>query len=153
MRTLDQNKQKMYYSNFVEEIPVYAKDDDGNILTEEIYGEIVPVIDSYTTRYSKPELFKANISYNSGETRLAEYGLNDSEYDAIICADKGKLPFTEQTIIWLKKPVIDDSSVNPYTADYKVIAIKTSLNEERFILKKRVLNDKSELNPDGNHSY
>ena len=47
MRTLDQNKQKLYYSNFEEEIPIYAKDENGNILTEEIYGEEVAVIDSY----------------------------------------------------------------------------------------------------------
>ena len=138
MRTLDQNKQKLYYSNFEEEIPIYAKDENGNILTEEIYGEEVAVIDSYKAGYSKPVMFKANISYNSGETRLAEYGLNVSDYDAVICADKGKLPFTEQTIIWIKKPESVNDEVLVESADYKVIAIKTSLNEERFILKKRV---------------
>jgi hypothetical protein len=36
-------------------------------------------------------------------------------------------------------PEIDDyGQVIPETADYRVVAIKTSLNEERFILKKRV---------------
>ena len=85
-------------------------------------------------------MFKANIGVNSGETREAEYGLNVSDYDAVISANKGELPLTEQTLIWHKSTVEYDANdnVKPESADYRVVAIKTSLNEERFILKKRV---------------
>lgn len=140
MRQLSQNKQTMYYANFDNEIVNYAHDSEGNILTQEIDGETVNVIESTEQGYSKPVEFKANISFNSGETRMAEYGLDTGDYNAIISADKGTLPFDEQTLIWFtSEPTYNDQGiVNPESADYRVKAIKTSLNEERFLLKKRV---------------
>ncbi len=168
MRTLSQNKQKMYFSNpgnfnylvdqegnFVVdnkenyivdsevldiEVPVYETDDEGNVITEIIDGEEIPVIIDYWTSYGMPFHFYANISFNSGETRMAEYGLNDGDYDAIIVAEKGKFPFTEQTLIWHKsKPRYNEQGIiKPESADYRVVAIKTSLNTDRFALKKRV---------------
>lgn len=159
MRNLKKNKRKMYYANYREDEPVYAKDIDGNILTTSIDGEEVPVIDSYESGYSLPIKFAANISFNSGETVMAEYGLNVGDYNAVISATKGELPFDERTLIWLKEPqyergTIEDDQGNNLidsdeddieyiktvieSADYRVVAIKTSLNEERYILKKRV---------------
>ena len=144
MRTLKQNEQTLYYANYVGEIPIYATDDDGNILTITVDGETEEVVDSYVAGYSAPVEFKANISFNSGETAMAEYGLNPGQYNAIINATKGKFPFTEQTLIWhTSEPEYKDGIVVPESADYRVIAIKTSLNEERFILKKRVEEDKT----------
>ena len=140
MRTLKKNEQKLYYANYTDEIPIYALDEDGNVLTQDIDGETVMVIDSYIQGYSEVVEFKANISFNSGETAMAEYGLNPSQYNAIINAEKGKFPFNEQTLIWhTSEPQYDlQNNVLPESADYRVVAIKTSLNEERFILKKRV---------------
>lgn len=140
MRQLNQNKQSMYYANYQREIIVYAKDSEGNILTQEIDGEVVEVVDSKESGYTDPVQFKANISFNTGETRMAEYGLNTGDYNAIISANKGELPFDEQTLIWHKsQPQFDsDKHVIPDSADYRVKAIKTSLNEERFLLIKRV---------------
>lgn len=139
MRQLNQNKQTLYYANYCGQIPIYAYDDDGNVITQVIDGETVNVIDSYMQGYTNPKEFKANISFNSGDTRMAEYGLNVDSYNAVISADKGKLPFNEQTLIWFEsEPKYDvDKTVLPESADYRVVAIKTSLNEERFILKKR----------------
>ena len=139
MRQLRRNKQKMFYALYIDEVPIYAKDDEGNILTTEIDGEEVQVVDSYVSGYTEAVEFKANISFDSGETRLAEYGLNVGDYNAVISADKGKLPFDEQTLIWHNsEPQYNDGVIVSESADYRVIAIKTSLNEERFILKKRV---------------
>jgi len=138
MRTLKQNEQTLYYANYKGEIPIYATDDDGNILTTNVDGKEEYVVDSYVQGYENPIEFKANISFNSGETIMAEYGLNESQYNAIINATKGKLPFNEQTLIWhTSEPKYDSGVIIPESADYRVIAIKTSLNEERFILKKR----------------
>lgn len=139
MRQLNKNKQTLYYSNYMNDIPVYEYDEDGNILTTDVDGEIVECV-SYKEGYSEPEMFRANISFNSGNTIQAEYGLNTSDYNAIISAEKGKLPFDEKTLIWhTSAPIYDDEDhIKPESADYKVVAIKTSLNEERFILKKRV---------------
>lgn len=139
MRTLKKNEQTLYYANYVGDIPIYATDEEGNILTTDVDGEIVEVIDSYKQGYANPEKFEANISFNSGETIMAEYGLDVGEYNAVIQATKGEFPFNEQTLIWhTSEPEYDSSdNVLPESADYKVVAIKSSLNEERFILRKR----------------
>ena len=139
MRTLKKNEQTLYYANYVGDITIYAKDEDGNILTTVVDGETVEVVDSVVQGYEEPVEFYANISFDSGETRMAEYGLNSSQYNAIINATKGKFPFNEQTLIWhTSQPQFKEGVVVPESSDYRVIAIKTSLNEERFILKKRV---------------
>ena len=141
MRQLKKNKQKLYYALYVEQVPIYALDDKGNIITTEVDGETVYVVDSYKSGYSAPIEFEANISFNSGETQLGEYGLNTSDYNAVISANKGEFPFDEQTLIWHEtEPQIDygTGGALPESADYRIKAIKTSLNEERFILKKRV---------------
>ena len=121
-------------------MPIYALDSAGNVLETEVDGTKEPVIDSYKASYGTAVQFVANISFNSGETRMAEYGLNEGDYNAIISADKGKLPFNEQTLIWhTSEPEYDNEEfVIPESADYRVVAIKTSLNEERFILRKLV---------------
>lgn len=139
MRTLKKNEQTLYYANYVGDIPIYATDEEGNILTTDVDGDIVEVIDSYKQGYSNPEEFEANISFDSGETIMAEYGLDVGEYNAVIQATKGEFPFNEQTLIWhTSEPEYDSSdNVLPESADYKVVAIKSSLNEERFILRKR----------------
>lgn len=139
MRQLRRNKQKMFYALYTEDVPIYAKDEEGNILTTDVDGVEVPVGDSYVSAYTEAVEFKANISFDSGETRLAEYGLNVGDYNAVISADKGVLPFDEQTLIWHNsEPEYKDGVIVPESADYRIIAVKTSLNEERFILKKRV---------------
>lgn len=139
MRQLRRNKQKMFYSLYTEDVPIYAKDEEGNILTTDVDGVEVSVVDSYVSAYTEAVEFKANISFDSGETRLAEYGLNVGDYNAVISADKGVLPFDEQTLIWHNsEPEYKDGVIVPESADYRIIAVKTSLNEERFILKKRV---------------
>lgn len=138
MRVLDQNKQKLYYSNYIGRVPIYAYDEDGNVLTQVIDGETVQVVSSHKEVYSKPESFMANISYDSGETTAATFGLDVSDYDAIVCINKGKYPFNEQTIIWTNEPEVENDEVVSESAEYKIIADKSSLNEQRFILKKRV---------------
>lgn len=140
MRTLKKNEQTLYYANYSGDIPIYAKDSEGNVITTLVDGVEEPVIDSTVNGYGKVTQFKANISFNSGETIMAEYGLDPGKYNAVIQATKGELPFNEQTIIWHNsEPQYDDNDiVRPESADYRVVAIKTSLNEERFILKKRV---------------
>lgn len=160
MRQLRKNRQILYYASYDGQKPIYEHDDgpflteDGKylltesgehlicskVMTTNIDGVEVAVVSAIKDVFTPAEQFKANISFNSGETQLGEYGLDTSDYTAIISAEKGKLPFDERTLIWFQSEVEydDDGDVRPETADYKVIAIKTSLNEERFLLKKRV---------------
>ena len=169
MRSLDANKQKMWYSTpkdnriydsngnklidsdgdyIISHNPnepeitetIYARDENGDIIYTDVDGELTPVPIETITGYDPPTIFHANISFNSGETQMAEYGLNVSGYDAVISAEKGKLLFNERTLIWhTSTPEVDNyGRAIKESADYRVIAVKTSLNEERFILKKRV---------------
>lgn len=169
MKQLKRNKQKMYYSAPLDSIiqdsngnklidnnenyivsggyplgsdteDIYARDEDGNIIYTQVDGVDYPVVIETKEYYDAPRYFYANISFNSGETRIAEYGLNDGDYSAIISANKGELPFTERTLIWHEsEPQVDERGhAIPESADYRVVAIKTSINEERFILRKRV---------------
>lgn len=137
-----QGNNIVYYRT--NEIPktedIYARDENGEIIYTDVDGELIPVLSETIARYEPPTRFKANISFNSGETQMAEYGLDVSGYHAVISAKKGEFDFDEKTLIWhTSEPVIDDDGCAiPSTADYRVVAIKTSLNEERFYLKKRV---------------
>lgn len=132
MRQLRRNKQQLYYANYIGVVDVI----DGYT---EIDGVQVPIKVGQKQSYSVLTPFKANISVNSGNTYQAEFGLDVGDYNAIISANKGELPFAEQTLVWTSEPETDAEGIaDPETADYRVIAIKTSINEERFILKARV---------------
>lgn len=137
---LDQNKRKLYYANYSEDVVDYKRDLDGNIIYTKVNGKEEAVMGDPVSCYTEAVEFEANISFDSGETKQSEYGLNTTDYNAVISADKEELPFNEQTLIWSdSEPKYDGNSrVIPETADYKVVAIKTSLNEERFFLKKQV---------------
>lgn len=140
MMQLDQNKRKLYYANYSKDVVDYKRDLDGNIIYTKVNGKEEAVMGDPVSCYAEAVEFEANISFDSGETKQAEYGLNTTDYNAVISANKGELPFNEQTLIWSdSEPKYDGNSrVIPETADYKVVAIKTSLNEERFFLKKQV---------------
>lgn len=133
MRQLRKNERTMYYANYegVEEIT------DGYTRMED--GTVIPIGVGKIQTYAPICQFKANLSVNSGNTYQAEFGLDVGDYNAIISANKGELPFAEQTLVWTSEPETDAEGIaDPETADYRVIAIKTSINEERFILKARV---------------
>lgn len=140
MMMLESNKQKMYYSLQTEEIPVYETDDDGNIIYIDVDGESIPVSTGDTELgYSEPVEMFANISFGTTETTTQEFGVDVSDYDAIVVYGKGKYPLTETALIWFEsepkykdgyKTIIDGDS-----ADYKVVSVRNTLNEGKAILK------------------
>lgn len=134
MRTLNKNKQTIYYANKT------AKEPDVSENTIEVDGETVYIDEgSYDIEYSIPEDFLANISFSGGETTDVEFGVDESAYDAIIVTDKKALPITETSLIWYETEpptTVSDGA----TADYSVVAVKHSLNQTKAILKRRVKN-------------
>lgn len=137
MRTLERNKQKIFYSNNTGS----TYDGDGNYVV--IDGVRVPVeIGSVTEEYSIPVEKAVNISL-SGETTVQPYGINAGGYDAIIVANKGELPIKESSLIWYKcEPTYLDpetkKKVDPASANYTVRAIDDSLNVFRAFLQRSV---------------
>jgi hypothetical protein len=123
------------------EQPVYELDDDGNPVIEYVddEGNIYYRETGETERvYSEPVPFLANISMSSGESQTQEYGVDISNYDAIMIVDKSELPITETSIIWHTSNVgyrdTLETNVDEFTADYRVLAIKPSLNNVKYIL-------------------
>ena len=141
MRNLKKNKQTMYYALLNKTQPVYERDELGNIIYIEIDGVRVPVETGETELvYSKPVKFKGNISTSGGESKETEYGIDSTDYDAVLMMMKNDLPITETSIIWhtsnigykdADKTIIDDKS-----ADYVVKKRSPSLNQFKYLLGK-----------------
>lgn len=135
MRNLNKNKQSMYYAlQSTDLIPIYDyhEDSEGNKYPIET-GE-------YKYPYLNPVSFKGNIAMSGGESEAAEFGINISDYNAVLVMNKGELPITETSLIWFEtKPIYgDDGYVDEHSADYTVVKISPSLNSDKYILKRVV---------------
>lgn len=134
MRTLNKNKQKMYYANQDKEVPITETyyDDEGNAYeldtgeTELVYGE--------------PIEFKGNIAMSGGEAEAQEFGLNLADYEAVLLVGKNTLPINEQSRIWhTSEPAKDDKGyTDEYSSDYRIVKISPSLNYDKYVLQKVV---------------
>ena len=101
MRTLNRNKQKMYYSLQDGTSPVYMTDDDGNVKYIEVDGEQIPVESGETEpHYTEPKLFRANINSTLTDTFIRAFGIDDSSDKATIVCAKGTLPLVKGARIW-----------------------------------------------------
>jgi len=152
MRTLMRNKQSMKYALQIGEMPIYQTDEDGNIIYEHYEdsdGNIIYYLDEngnkipsetgeYEVGYSEAHEFFGNIAMSGGEAEAVEYGIDVSAYDATLVMEKGVLPIDETSLLWFESEVgYTDTSmthVDPHTADYKVLAVKPSLNFVKYIL-------------------
>ena len=145
MRMAKRNKQKMYYALYKEEIPIYATDENGNIIydqytTEE--GEVItyPVEIERVSGYDKPVEFYGNIAMSGGEAEAVEYGLSTSDYEAVLVMSKNEIPIVEGSRIWhtTEPKINDDGTVDEFSADCRVIKVSNSINVSKYVLKKVV---------------
>ena len=138
--TLASNKQSMKYSLQGEKVPIYETDENGNIIyyTDSDGNKIPMETGEYTTGYSQPVSFFGNIAMSGGEVDSVEFGIDVSGYDATLVVDKGEIPIDETSLIWHTSEVeykdVEKTIVDENTADYKVIAVKPSLNTIKYIL-------------------
>lgn len=134
MRTLNKNKQKLYYANQDKLVPVYDyyEDSEGNLIELET-GETKLV-------YSEPIEFYGNISMSGGESEAVEYGLNLADYEAVLIVSNNYVPLTETSLIWLNtEPKTDDEGyADEFSADYRIVKISPSLNVDKYVLQKVV---------------
>lgn len=144
MRTLNKNKQVLYYSNQTnEKTPIYATNPDGTIKTVNVDGVTTNVITGYKDKgYTLPQRFEGNIALSGGEVVNVDFGVDASAYDAVLVVNKGELDITETSFIWTEsQPRYKDANntvVDPYSADYRVTRVSPSLNESRYLLSKVV---------------
>lgn len=136
---LRQNMQKMHYALQDTEIPVYERDEDGNIIYyEDSEGNKIPLETGETKiGYGKPVKFWGNISMSGGESEAVEYGLDLSQYSAVLVTAKGVLPINESSRIWhTTAPVVDENGyADEFSADYVVVKLSPSLNVDKYVLK------------------
>ena len=142
MMVLESNQQKMYYSLQGEKVPIYETDDDGNIIYDEATGEPLEAGD-YTTGYSQPVSFCANINNKLNEVVWQDYGIDNSTNYAQIITSKGELPLKAGSVIWKKSEVgyKDDENtiVDETTADYIVKGVADEgMSEDLFLLQRNV---------------
>ena len=137
MRSLKKNKQKLYYATYSNEIPVYETDEDGKIKYTEVDGEQIPIQIGIMAGYNEPVIFYANIAKSGGEAEAMEYGFDIGSYQAVLSSSDMTLPINEMSRIWhMSEPRYNaDGSVDGDSADYQVLADKSSLNVRKFLLK------------------
>lgn len=134
MMTLDSNKQKMYYANQDKIAPIYEEytDEDGNTYPLDT-GETKLV-------YGDPIEFFGNLSMSGGESEAVEFGIDLSQYSAIVVLPKNYINVTETSLIWTDTEPTKDGEGNVISdnADYRIVKISKSLNFDKLVLQKVV---------------
>ena len=128
MRSLKKNQRKLWYSLYQEKIPIVDENGDET-------GD-------YTTGYSPPVLFYANLSAGKGSVQKEVFGIDVDFTRSISTTDIG-LPITETSLVWYEtEPVLlDNGAADPKSADYEVAARPADgLNELVIALKARAKN-------------
>ena len=129
MRCQLRNKQKMYYALYQSATEVTTGD------TITIDGETVNVENGTKKKgYSDPVMFKGNIAMTGGEVYETEYGIDKSNYSAVLVMNKGEIPIDEHSLIWFE--TTPSTPVDESTADYKVVKLVPSLNVDKYLLQR-----------------
>lgn len=143
MMTLLQNQQKMKYSLPLENIPIYERDEEGNIIYyEDSEGNRIPYdTGERETGYTEPVSFFACISNKLNEVVWKDYGIDNSTNYAQIIVPKGSIGLKLGAIVWKKSDVGFTASgiIDETTADYTVKGIADEgLSEDLFLLRRNV---------------
>lgn len=118
MRTLERNKQKIYYSNYTGNADVY---DENGLYT----GVKAPA-------YTEPVGIKVNVSASRGQAEIDLFG-TDLNYTNTIATDKD-YGIDEHSILWLgKEPYLNDE-LTPH--NYIVVSVAKSLNSIVYAIRK-----------------
>lgn len=140
MRLQRKNKKWITYSLFDRIEPVYKHDDNGDVVTETIDGEQVPVEVGQRELYTKPKRKLVSFSTGGKSAVKEEYGIDETDWNAMIMVELGKLYLDTQSIVWRNNSVTyrEDGSVDPNSAEYKVVRVLPSNTVQRYLLQKVV---------------
>ena len=115
LRTLERNKQVIYYALFDGKEPVIDEYDNQT-------GE-------YEILYTPTTLLKINVSAAIGEYSTRKFG-DTEKYDKILMTDDLNVPITETSILWI------DSLDTTKPHDYIVKKVAKSLNSVSIAVSK-----------------
>lgn len=137
MRTLAKNKVPMKYTLYEGQEDVFVKDDNGEPIVDYIdeQGNIYYRTET-VSKYSEPTDFFASISMSGGESEAVEFGVDIGNYDAVIITALNEFPISETSFIWKdsEPEYTADGRLNTSTADFRVKAVKPSLNQTKYLL-------------------
>ena len=105
MMTLESNKVKMYYAQYLGVSPEYMLDSNGNRIIDYIDddGEVVYLeTGKNISVYSEPQEMSASISESGGDAQPQEYGLSIADYQAILLYGRNEYHVKEGDIIEIK---------------------------------------------------
>lgn len=144
MRTLNKNTTEMWYATHRSSEPIYKRDEHGNLIVVYVDETTTPPTEYYEKigdteeGYSEPVKFFGNLAFaKSGEAETTEFGVSLTDYEADVTVSRGYLPIDETSLIWTHEPLVDGSGYAiADDADYKVLKVRPSLNECRYLLAK-----------------
>jgi len=130
MRMMRKNQRPLWFASIVESDDSYVRDEDGNIVYEEIDGEQVPLENGDSTEeYTQPVKFFGTIQSAGGAAEAAAYGVSVGSYQAKLLDVEDALPIKEMSLIWTHEP-------NEDTAEYRVVSVPLALNQVVYLLKR-----------------
>ena len=137
MRNLKKNQQRLQYATYLNQITIYERDENGEIIYDEIDGELIPRIKSEQAGYNSPVSFYANISAAKGTSDSEVFGVS-LDYTKTISTSDMTLPISETSLIWFETEprYNEDGAVDSSSADYAVVAVARSLNNVVYAIKK-----------------
>ena len=158
MRAYKRNQQSLKVAYLIGKTDVYVTDKSGNVKYIEVDGELKPVTDGQKELiYENPIDFNATISFGGSESDVKAYGIDMSAYESVLTYKKGENNLKEGALIWYKSEprykYADNVEItykqNTYitkapeskSADFMVVKVIPSLNEERVILNKVTRNE------------
>ncbi len=122
MRSMERNKQNIFYALYHDKTPIL--DEDGNETGD------------YETGYSNPIPFKIRVSPNKGESSEQAFG-KSLDYDRVISTCNHGFPINEFSILWIDTmPEIKEDGTTDTPHDYTVTRPAKDLNEWMFAIKK-----------------
>ena len=132
MRLCKKNKTNLWYALYKESEVEYLKDEHGDIVYQDIDGDLVPVETGYKPpHYDDAVGFKGYIQFNGGESEARAFGVSVDSYSHILIMRKDEIPIDETSLIFNSKPDV----VTDKTADYKVVKVAPSLNFVTYLLR------------------
>lgn len=124
MRSMDRNKQKIFYALYQDKTPIL--DPDGNETGD------------YETGYSNPVKFGIRVSPNKGDASEQAFG-KSLEYDRVMNTSDKRFPVDEFSILWINAvPEIKEDGSTDTPHDYTVVRVAKDLNEFLYAIKKVV---------------
>lgn len=132
----------MWYSNIIDIVPEYQKDENGNIKYIEADGEKIPVpTGTKKPLYGKPKKFTSSISSKLNELQMKSWGVDQSAIFSQLVVEKGYLPINIGSVVWRTNEIIwedkENGVPNPASADYTCKGLMLEgLHEDLYLLQR-----------------